>query len=102
MSPQEWWDKYGKSKYQNFSLDGTSVKPTGSDLHKPQLWKQSHWRWYFANEEDEEFDSFTLGYTNGDGEEVLVVVNDSDEADSAFEEMYASSPLGYDIPYSID
>lgn len=54
MSPQEWWDKYGKSKYQNFSLDGASVKPTGSDLYKPQLWKQSHWRWYFANKENEE------------------------------------------------
>jgi len=57
---------------------------------------------HFTNEEVEEFDSFILGYTNGDGEEVRVVVNDSDEADAAFEEMYASSPLGYNIPYSID
>jgi hypothetical protein len=54
MNPQEWWDEYGKSKYINFSLDGTSIKPTGSDLDKPQLWKQIHWRWYFANEESEE------------------------------------------------
>lgn len=53
MNPQEWWDEYGKSKYINFSLDGTSIKPTGSDLDKPQLWKQIHWRWYFANEERE-------------------------------------------------
>lgn len=45
---------------------------------------------------------FTLGYTNGAGEEVRVVVNDSSEADAAFEEMYASSPLGDEIPYSID
>ena len=55
MNPQEWWDEYGKSKYINFSLDGTSIKPTGSDLDKPQLWKQIHWRWYFANEESEEW-----------------------------------------------
>lgn len=45
---------------------------------------------------------FTLSYTNGKGEEVEVVVTDDAGADNAFEEMYASSPLGYDIPYSID
>jgi hypothetical protein len=60
---------------------------------------------YESNEYDDPFDDpypFTLGYTNDDGEEVRVVVNDSSEIDAAFEEMYASSSLGYDIPYSID
>ena len=45
---------------------------------------------------------FTLGYTNGKGEAVRVVVHDSDEADEAFAVMFKSSPLGEAIPYSVD
>ena len=45
---------------------------------------------------------FTLGYTDGKGVPIRVVVHDSDEADAAFAEMFKASPLGEAIPYSVD
>lgn len=29
------------------SRNPVSIKPTGSDLHRPELWKTIHWRWFF-------------------------------------------------------
>lgn len=29
-------------------MDTPSVAPSGSDMFKPELWKEIHWSWYFT------------------------------------------------------
>lgn len=36
-----WLDMIGEK------VKGDCVKPSGSDLHRPDLWLDFHWRWFF-------------------------------------------------------
>jgi len=29
------------------NTDASCIKPSGSDLHRPELWLDFHWRWFF-------------------------------------------------------
>lgn len=55
---EEDWTKYFRNAEQWFidhkehvrnllRFTGATVKPSGSDLHHPKLWKPIHWNWFF-------------------------------------------------------
>lgn len=35
-----------KSTHKLFNKNTPMVEPSGSDMFKPELWKDIHWKWY--------------------------------------------------------
>ena len=42
----DWFNDHKKHVTQLSQVSKTSIKPTGSDLYNPTLWKGCHWNWF--------------------------------------------------------
>lgn len=45
-----WYDKNKKHVDELRKNSQNSIYPSGSDMWKPELWKGSHWNWFFELE----------------------------------------------------
>lgn len=45
----EWVRKHPDAVKRKLKMAEGSVSPSGSDLFNPELWKSSHWSWFFSH-----------------------------------------------------
>lgn len=51
---QEWFKKHESHvcKLITGKHDIPEIEPSGSDAARPELWKDIHWAWFFANRQN--------------------------------------------------